>query len=41
MSAQRSRRDTRMTGTVLHNLVEEGGKQNGASLGADGGLQNR
>lgn len=41
MSAQRSRRDTRMTGTMLHNLVQEGGEQNGAALGAEGGLQHR
>lgn len=34
------KKDTRMTRALLHNLVkEEDGKQNGDSLGADGGLQ--
>lgn len=37
----RRSRDTRMTRTVLRNLAGEGGKQNGDSLGADGGPQNR
>lgn len=39
--AQKAQRDTRMTRIVLHNRVEEDGKQSGDSLRADGRPQNR